>query len=153
MVVKAEPSTAGSSIKKVTLSTRILPIRFVPPQENTNVPTNLGALPQPESELFSKIKKKIIINFLPVIILDHGLQATIVSPKLISLYIKKKFFIDLSAGTVYPVFKSLEVDGYIVRLPNKTNRIYSLTLEGRQSIEYFIVNLPLFNSILYQAIK
>jgi predicted transcriptional regulator len=93
----------------------------------------------------------MIISLLPAIILNQGLETTIISPKGVLVHIKKEFSTDLSAGTVYPVFKALEVDGYIERIPNKTNRIYRLTSEGNQIIEYCTFNQPLLKSILCQA--
>jgi len=61
----------------------------------------------------------------------------VLSPKHLISFFKKEFGVQVSPGTVYPIFKMLEHEGYILRLPNKTNRHYALTLKGRQAFEDF----------------
>ena len=74
-------------------------------------------------------------------------ETTIASPRSMVLFLKKDFAIELSSGTVYPIFRTLEIAGYIIRLPNKTSCLYTLTVRGKHNIEYFEANLVFFNKV------
>ena len=64
-------------------------------------------------------------------------KISIVSPTRIILTLRADFGVQLSPGTVYPIFHTLEREGKIKKLPNKTNRIYILTYQGKKSLENF----------------
>ena len=53
---------------------------------------------------------------------------------IISIF-KKRYDIQLSAGTVYPVLYVLEKDGNIKRLPNRRKKLYVLTSKGKKTIK------------------
>jgi hypothetical protein len=57
MVIKAESPSVSSSIKKVTLSTSVLPALVITSRENAHAPANLEHI-KAANELLLKIKKK-----------------------------------------------------------------------------------------------
>jgi hypothetical protein len=93
-------------------------------------------------------KKRLLKACLIVAILKKLTQLGFVSPTIIITFFKEKYNIKLSPGTVYPVFRRMEKDGDIERLPKKTNRLFVLTKKGDRKVIYFHSNLDRFYDIL-----
>jgi hypothetical protein len=89
---------------------------------------------------FLIMEKKILIAFLPLIIMNKLIKATVVRPTQVISIFSVEFGIELSPGTIYPIFRSLEREGKIRRLPDKTNTLHILTSKGKESLEYFSAN-------------
>jgi hypothetical protein len=87
--------------------------------------------------LLENFEKRIIDVYLPMIILARLLDTTVTSaPDIISL-IKKRYRIQLSPGTVYPVFYNLEKNECIKVYSNRERKNYVLTSKGRDAILTF----------------
>jgi DNA-binding PadR family transcriptional regulator len=57
-------------------------------------------------------------------------RAVITVTSVMSLF-ETKFNIQISPGTIYPIFKKLEKKGYIKKLPNEVKTLYVLTDLGK----------------------
>ncbi len=91
-----------------------------------------------------KIQKRIIKACLAVAILKKLSSTGIVGPSHIITFFKTKYDINISPGTVYPVFCKMEKDGDIERLLKKTNHLFILTEKGAEKVSYFHNNLERF---------
>lgn len=81
-------------------------------------------------------RKRIIDAFLPLIIIEVMLDSQIESPTNIIQRISKEYNINISSGTVYPVFAKLRNQGLIRKRPKST--YYLLTEKGQS----YAKNLP-----------
>ena len=109
---------------------------------------SIGERDSDDDDLIRKNRSKIVITYLPLIIMARLSETGLISPVTLISYIEETFQVRLSSGTVYPIFKGLENSGYITKLQNKTNRLFVLTTKGRQSFEYLKANYVLINSSL-----
>ena len=106
----------------------------------------------PEKYFFLRTERKVLTGCLGPIIMHKLNEITVSRPAdIISSF--RNYSIDISSGTIYPAFNSLEVNGNIIRLPNKTNRLYILTPKGKHAIDYFKSNLPVILEILDKLLK
>lgn len=110
-------------------------------KEDCNRTSRHTILSSYEENLF-RFKKKILIGCLPIIIMNKLNEISVTSPSNVILSLKRDYDIEFSPGTIYPIFKRLDIEGNITRLPNKTNRLYILTTRGKQNFEYFSANFP-----------
>ena len=81
-------------------------------------------------------RKRIIKAYLSVIIMTRIDEASITTPTDIISIIKKNYHVQISSGTIYPIFRTLERERLIMKLPKKTKRLYSLTRKGKERLEY-----------------
>jgi DNA-binding PadR family transcriptional regulator len=98
-------------------------------------------------------KSKILKTFLDIAILNEMTQMSAVSvPATIEFFVKK-YFIYITPGTVYPVFNRLERQGYIVKLPNRLTRLYSITIDGKNMLENVQQNIDELQFFLLELVK
>jgi DNA-binding PadR family transcriptional regulator len=81
------------------------------------------------------LEKKIIRDFIDLLILKHLQKYPFVSGYEILNYLRQKFDIPFSPGTVYSMIYSLERHGLIKGDGNDIGRTYKLTNEGKNSID------------------
>lgn len=55
-------------------------------------------------------------------------------PEIITFF-KKKYSIQLSAVTIYPVIRKLEKNGHIKRIPRRKKKTYVLTPSGEETLK------------------
>ena len=79
-------------------------------------------------------------------------QRTAINVTSIITYFEEKFNIQISPGTIYPIFKKLEKKGYIKKLPNRTKTLYVLTGSGRTMLMNIQYNLDEVQSFMSKLI-
>jgi len=89
------------------------------------------------SSLTEKLQKRIIQNFMDILILTEMKKDSLSGYDAIAL-IHKKFGILMSSGTVYSLLYSLERDGWIKGVWNQRKRVYTLSEKGEQNIRVII---------------
>jgi DNA-binding PadR family transcriptional regulator len=86
-------------------------------------------------EFWQETRKKIINAYLALIVLATLSQTSITSGTEIISLVKKRYDVQLSPGTVYPVLYRLEKLRNIERLPRRMKKIYVLTPVGKQTLQ------------------
>ncbi|MGD0645166.1 MAG: PadR family transcriptional regulator [Candidatus Bathyarchaeia archaeon] len=81
------------------------------------------------------LEKKIIKNFTDLLILKHLQKYPLVSGYEILNYLRRKFDIPFSPGTIYNAVYSLERHGLIKGNGNEAGRKYKLTNKGGKMID------------------
>ncbi len=84
-----------------------------------------------------QIKKRIVKNFLDIIILIQIKQRGSLSGYDIVVSQKANYQLSLSAGTIYTVLYSLERDGLIKGESNDKKTVFSLTPKGEEALADF----------------
>ena len=95
-----------------------------------------------------KVRKRVLTACLDVAIMAQLSERRVLSATNIISIFKKRYNIQLSAGTVYPVLYALERDGNIQRLPNRRKKLYVLTSRGKETIENFRENIGNLNTLI-----
>jgi len=85
-----------------------------------------------ESEVLNEMNKKIVQNFLGMIILMELRKGPLSGYDVISL-IHKKFHMLLSSGTVYSYLYALERDGLVIGQHKRRKRVFMLTERGKET--------------------
>ena len=85
------------------------------------------------SDLVEQLHRKIVENFMDILILSEMNNKTVSGYDVIHI-VRRKFGILLSSGTVYSLIYSLERDGLIKGTQSSRKRIYSLTHKGSETI-------------------
>lgn len=83
----------------------------------------------------SPIEEKIIKNFTDLLILKHIQKKPLISGYEILNYLRRKFDVPFSPGTIYSTLYSLERHGLIKNDGNEIGRTYELTNEGRKMMD------------------
>jgi len=106
-------------------------------------------------ELVEKLRKRIIQNFMDIMILTEMRKGSLSGYDVIGL-VHNKFGVLMSSGTVYSMLYSLERDGVIKGVWNQRKRVYELTEKGEQNIKViakanqeiqnFLRNISLLNA-------
>jgi len=107
------------------------------------------------SKLVEKLRKRVIQNFMDILILTEMKKGSLSGYDVIAL-LHRRFGILLSSGTVYSLLYSLERDGLIKGVWNQRKRVYALTEKGEQNmqvitkanqeIQNFLKNISLLNA-------
>lgn len=107
------------------------------------------------SKLVEKLRKRVIQNFMDILILTEMKKSSISGYDVIAL-LHRKFGILVSSGTVYSLLYSLERDGMIRGIWNQRKRVYELSEKGEQNIKVitkaneeiqnFLKNITLINA-------
>jgi len=107
------------------------------------------------SKLVEKLRKRVIQNFMDILILTEMKKGSLSGYDVIAL-LHRRFGILLSSGTVYSLLYSLERDGLIKGVWNQRKRVYELTEKGEQNmqvitkanqeIQNFLRNISLLNA-------
>lgn len=90
-----------------------------------------------ESELFRKMQRRIVKNFLEMLILMR-LKERALSGYDVTRFIHRKFHILLSTGTVYSHLYHLERDNLVEGRWDSRKRVYGLTEKGEETVESFL---------------
>ena len=85
-----------------------------------------------ESETAYKLNRRIIQNFIDIIILKHLRNNHPMSGYDIIRHLHKKFHILQSSGTIYSMLYSLEREKLIEGKPTQRKRTYKLTNQGEK---------------------
>jgi DNA-binding PadR family transcriptional regulator len=97
--------------------------------------------PQNSDSVFTqRVRKRVLIACLDAAIMEQLSERRVLSATNIIAIFKKRFNIQLSPGTVYPVLYALEREGKIKRLPNRTKKLYVITNKGEISIKNLQAN-------------
>ena len=86
------------------------------------------------SELVKKLRKRVIQNFMDILVLTEMRNVSLSGYDVIAL-LHQKFGLLLSSGTIYSLLYSLEREGLIKGIWNQSKRIYQLTEKGQQNIK------------------
>jgi len=86
------------------------------------------------TQLVEKLRKRVIQNFMDILILTKIEKDSLSGYDVIGL-IHHKFGILMSPGTVYSLLYSMERDGMIKGVGNSRKRVYELTEKGEQNIK------------------
>ena len=87
-----------------------------------------------EGKILKKMHKRIIKNFMDIIILAELRNGPLSGYDVIS-FIHNRFHLLVSSGTVYSLLYSLERNGLIEGTWNERKRVYKLTDKGRKTID------------------
>jgi DNA-binding PadR family transcriptional regulator len=104
-------------------------------------------------KVMRKIRKRVLTACLDVAIMAQLAERRFLSPTNIISVFQKRYNIQLSAGTVYPVLYALERDGNIKRLPNRRKKLYVLTNKGEETIKNMRGNIGELNKMIGELIK
>jgi DNA-binding PadR family transcriptional regulator len=88
-----------------------------------------------ESETTYLLNRRIIQNFMDIIILKHLKNNQPISGYDVIKYLHRKFHILPSSGTVYSILYSLERQNLIRGKMNNGKRVYALTDEGEKTLK------------------
>jgi DNA-binding PadR family transcriptional regulator len=98
-------------------------------------------------------RKKILKGLLDIAILNEMTHRNAISvPGIIEFFVKK-YAIYISSGTAYPIFERLEKQGYIVKLPNRLTRLYSITTAGKNMLENVQQNMDELEYFFLELVK
>jgi DNA-binding PadR family transcriptional regulator len=86
-----------------------------------------------ESEVINKMNKRIVQDFLDMVILLELEKRPLSGYDVIS-FIHKKFHMLLSSGTVYAYLYALERDGLVEGQDERRKRVYTLTERGKETV-------------------
>jgi len=87
-----------------------------------------------QSEILMKMHRRVVTNFLDVLILLKLRNGSFSGYDIIS-YIHKRFDMLISSGTVYSCLYHLERDGLIKGESAQRKRVYTLTEKGRETVK------------------
>lgn len=93
-----------------------------------------------EYSVGTPLEKKIIRNFTDLLILKHLLKVPPVSGYEILNYLRQKFDVPFSPGTIYGAIYSLERHGLVEGQGCEIGRTYKLTNEGKKMIKTTVKN-------------
>jgi DNA-binding PadR family transcriptional regulator len=105
-----------------------------------------------ESEDLVETRKRILKAVLAPAILAQLAERRFLSATNIISVFKKRWNIQLSSGTVYPVLYALERDGTIKRLPNRRKKLYVLTSKGKETIKNMQGNTEELNKMINELL-
>jgi len=88
----------------------------------------------PSSELVENLRRRVIQNFMDILILTELKKGSLSGYDVISL-VHEKFGILMSSGTVYSLLYSLEREDWIRGAWNQRKRVYELTEKGKDHIQ------------------
>jgi len=86
------------------------------------------------SKLTEKLRKRVIQNFMDILILTEMKKGSLSGYDVIGI-IHRRFGVLMSSGTVYSLLYSLERDGLIKGVWNQRKRLYVLSDKGEQNIK------------------
>ena len=87
-----------------------------------------------ESEILMKMHRRVVTNFLDILLLLKLRNGSFSGYDIIS-YIHKRFDMLISSGTVYSCLYHLERDGLIKGELVQRKRVYTLTEKGRETVK------------------
>jgi DNA-binding PadR family transcriptional regulator len=100
-----------------------------------------------------KVRKRILKACLSAAIMAQLSERRVLSATNLIEIFKRRYNIQLSAGTVYPVLYALEKDGKIARLPNRRKRFYVLTDKGKASIKNIRGNVEELHKMINEMVS
>ena len=86
------------------------------------------------SKFVEKLQRRVVQNFMDIIILTEMKKGSLSGYDVIGL-VQKRFGLLMSSGTVYSLMYSMERDGWIKGVWNSRKRVYELTEKGEQNIK------------------
>jgi len=88
-----------------------------------------------EREILREMRERMVKGFMDAVVLAELMKGSPMSGYDVITFIRKRFHILLSSGTVYSVLYSMERDGLIKGMWNKRKRVYKLTDKGEKTVE------------------
>ncbi len=107
----------------------------------------------PEFSNSTLIEEKIIKNFTDLLILKYLQKYPLESGYKILNYLRQKFDIPFSPGTIYNVIYSLERNGLIKGKGNELGRKYQLTEEGGKAMHRVVRARKRFQRLLMDIVE
>lgn len=98
------------------------------------------------------LEKKIIKNFTDLLILKYLQKFPLVSGYEILNYLRQKFDIPFSPGTIYGAIYSLERHGLVKGQGCEIGRTYKLTYEGKKMIKTTVRNRKRIQQVLADVV-
>jgi len=95
------------------------------------------SVPDLESEILNQMNRRIVENFLDLVILMELRKHPLSDYDVIS-FVHNKFRVLLSSGTVYSHLYALEGDGLIKGDWAQKKRVYTLTERGKETVMAFL---------------
>jgi len=90
-----------------------------------------------ESDILSKMNGRIVKGFLDMVILMELRKHSMSGYDIIS-FIRNKFHMQVSSGTVYSYLYFLERNGLIKGVVGRRSRVYMLTEQGEETVKAFL---------------
>jgi len=87
-----------------------------------------------ESEILNQMHKRIVKNFLDIVILTELRKRPMSGYDVIS-FVHNKFHMLLSSGTVYSNLYFLEINGLIKGEQTERRKVYTLTEHGKETVD------------------
>ncbi len=106
-----------------------------------------------EEKFLYEIRKKIVMTYLPVIIMARLAEIGIIRATDIILILNEHYGIQMSPGTIYPIFQRIEKKGHIKRLPNRTKKTWVLTSKGKETIKFIQGNSTQIGTTVEELLK
>lgn len=90
-----------------------------------------------ESEILNQMHRRIIVNFLDMVILTELRKRSLSGYDVIA-FVHNKFHMLISTGTVYSYLYFLERNGLIRSEQDQRRRVYTLTKHGKETLKAFL---------------
>jgi len=90
-----------------------------------------------ESEFLSEMQKRLVRNFLDMLILMKLRQNAMSGYDLVK-FISKRFDLFISSGTIYSLLYYSERQGLTESIESRRKRVYNLTNEGEERVKRFL---------------
>lgn len=90
-----------------------------------------------ESEILERMNRRIVKNFLDMVILMELRKSSMSGYDVIS-FVHNKFRMLMSSGTVYSHLYFLERNGLIKGESSQRKRVYTLTEQGKETVKTFL---------------
>lgn len=100
-----------------------------------------------------EVRKKVLKAVLAPAILELLSEITVSSGTNLIAVLKKRYGIQLSAGTIYPVLYSLEKKKQITKIPHRIRCLYILTDEGKETIDNLQLNIKDLQNMVCRLLK
>ena len=99
-----------------------------------------------------EVRKRVLKAVLAPAILAVLSEMTMSSATNLIAVFKKRYGIQLSPGTVYPVLYALEKENEIKKLPHRIRNLYVITKKGKKTIEDLRMEIGNLQSMVYRLI-
>lgn len=113
--------------------------------------TDVGS--EPAQDIVLETRKRILKALLPAAILELLQEVNVSSATNIIRLLKKRYNIQLSAGTVYPILYSLERKKKIKRISYRRRNLYVVTNKGKKIIDSLQVEIEDLQNMICRLLK
>ncbi len=127
----------------------------MPPKRIKNIDdvSSTGNATSFEDEPLREIRERLLKTYLDIIILAKMDKLGCMKVTWFILIIEKDYGIQISPGSVYPVFDGLERRGLIDKVSNRPARLYTLTPKGKKTLDMLNKNMLNIQNILTELMN